>query len=146
VGVSIESFPYCHGKLSTKRTFGKLILVDPFGEMEVLEGLRGISTACDRQELPAALVNMAQDALHNCQSGPKIQRPNTPESFLPVVSPAWEAAADLQDGTYGGAAFNGAMAVGDALPVGAIVKGTRAAETNPPTPAPTTIFSPLNCG
>ena len=72
-------------------------------------------------------LDMAQDALKDFQSGPKIARPNLAESFIPVVGPAWEAAADLQDGNYGGAAFNAAMAVGDALPVGAIVKGTRAA-------------------
>lgn len=72
-------------------------------------------------------LDMVQDALHDFQNGPKIQRPNTLESFIPVVGPAWEAAADLQDGNYGGAASNAAMAVGDALPVGAIVKGTRAA-------------------
>jgi hypothetical protein len=72
-------------------------------------------------------LDVAQDALHDFQNGPKIQRPNTLESFIPVVGPAWEAAADLQEGNYGGAAFNAAMAVGDALPVGAIVKGTRAA-------------------
>lgn len=46
-------------------------------------------------------LEMAQDALHGFQSGPKIQRPNTLESFIPVVGPAWEAAADLQDGNYG---------------------------------------------
>jgi hypothetical protein len=72
-------------------------------------------------------LDMAQDALHDFQSGPKIQRPNLAESFIPVVGPAWEAAADLQDGNYGGAAFNAAMAVGDVLPAGAIFKGARAA-------------------
>lgn len=49
-------------------------------------------------------IDMAKDALHDFQSGPKIQRPNLAESFIPVVGPAWEAAADLQDGNYGGAA------------------------------------------
>lgn len=72
-------------------------------------------------------LDMAQDALHDFQNGPKIERPNTFQSFIPVIGPTWEAAADLQDGNYGGAAFNAAMAVGDALPVGAIVKGTKAA-------------------
>jgi hypothetical protein len=47
--------------------------------------------------------------------------------FGGIVGPAWGAAADLQDGNYGGAAFNGAMAVADALPVGVAVKGLRAA-------------------
>ena len=71
---------------------------------------------------------MAKDALHQFQSGPKIPRPNLAESFIPIIGPAWEAAGDLQDGNYGGAAFNAAMAVGDALPVGAILKGAKAAE------------------
>jgi hypothetical protein len=73
-------------------------------------------------------LDMAQDALHDFQSGPKIPRPNLAESFIPIVGPAWEAAGDLQDGNYGGAAFNAAMAVGDALPLGAIFKGAKAAE------------------
>lgn len=72
-------------------------------------------------------IDMARDALEDFQEGPKIQRPNVVETFIPIVGPAWEAAADLQDGNYGGAAFNTALAVGDALPVGAVVKGARAA-------------------
>ncbi|MDB5438880.1 MAG: hypothetical protein JWM33_1307 [Caulobacteraceae bacterium] len=72
-------------------------------------------------------LDMAQGALEDFQNGPKIQRPNVVESFIPVIGPAWEAAADLQDGDYGGAAFNAAMAVGDALPAGALIKGARAA-------------------
>jgi hypothetical protein len=72
-------------------------------------------------------LDLAKDALHDFQNGPKIQRPNAVASFIPVIGPAWEAAADLQDGNYGGAAFNTAMAVGDLLPVGAIAKGARAA-------------------
>jgi hypothetical protein len=56
-----------------------------------------------------------------------MQRPNLAESFIPVVGPAWEAAADLQDGNYGGAAFNGVMAVADALPIGVAAKGLGAA-------------------
>ncbi|KKC27971.1 hypothetical protein [Sphingomonas sp. SRS2] len=51
-----------------------------------------------------------------------IRRPSTLESFIPVVGPAWEAAADFQDGNYGSAAFNGAMAVADALPVSPAIK------------------------
>ena len=56
-----------------------------------------------------------------------MQRPNLAESFIPVVGPAWEAAADLQDGNYGGAPFNGVMAVADALPIGVAAKGFKAA-------------------
>jgi hypothetical protein len=71
--------------------------------------------------------DMARDALHNFQNGPKIPRPNVAESFIPVVGPAWEATADLQDRNYAGAAFNGVMAVADALPLGVAVKGINAA-------------------
>lgn len=69
----------------------------------------------------------AQEALRDFQDGPDIRRPSTAQSFIPVVGPAWEAVADLQDGNYAGAAFNGAMAVADVLPVGVAVKGARAA-------------------
>ncbi len=72
-------------------------------------------------------IDLAKDALHDFQTGPKIQRPNTAQSFIPVVGPAWEAVADLQEGNYAGAAFNGAMAVADALPVGVASKGIKAA-------------------
>ncbi|MET0273032.1 MAG: hypothetical protein ABW360_08585 [Phenylobacterium sp.] len=72
-------------------------------------------------------VDMAKDALHDFQSGPKIERPNLAQSFIPVVGPAWEAAADLQDGNYAGAAFNTVMAAADVLPVGVAAKGLKAA-------------------
>jgi len=71
-------------------------------------------------------LDMAQQVLRDFQDGPDIPRPSTAQSFIPVVGSAWEAVADLQDGNYGGAAFNGAMAVADALPVGVAVKGVRA--------------------
>lgn len=51
-----------------------------------------------------------------------IPRPNLVESFIPVVGPLWEAVADAQDGNYGSAAFNGAMAVTDVLPVAPVFK------------------------
>jgi hypothetical protein len=76
---------------------------------------------------PPSLVRMAEDVLHDFQAGPKIERPNVAQSFIPVVGPAWEAAADLQDGNYAGAAFNGAMAVADVLPFGVAAKGIKAA-------------------
>ena len=59
--------------------------------------------------------------------GPKIARPNIAEEFIPVVGPAWDAVADMQDGHYGSAAFNAAMAVGDILPVGFGIKAGRGA-------------------
>lgn len=61
------------------------------------------------------------------QHGPKIPRPGLGLSFVPILGPAWEAAADLQDGNYGSAAFNAAMAVGDALPIGFVLRAAKAA-------------------
>ena len=72
------------------------------------------------------LLSGVQDALSDFQNGPKIARPSVAQSFIPIVGPAWEAAGDLQDGDYAGAAFNGAMAIADALPVGIAAKGFRA--------------------
>jgi hypothetical protein len=77
--------------------------------------------------LSASPIGAAKDAFEGFQNGPKIQRPNLVESFVPVIGPAWEAAADLQDGNYAGAAFNGAMMIADALPFGVAIKGVRAA-------------------
>jgi hypothetical protein len=76
-----------------------------------------------RTQSPIDLVG----ALEDFQNGPDIPRPNLAQSFIPVIGPAWEAVGDLQDGNYGAAAFNGGMAVLDALPVGVAVKGARAA-------------------
>lgn len=52
----------------------------------------------------------------------KVRRPSTAESFIPIVGPAWEGIADYQEGNYAGAAFNGAMAVADALPISPAAK------------------------
>lgn len=72
-------------------------------------------------------INTAREAFHGWQAGPKMARPSFGQSLIPVVGPAWEAAADLQDGNYGGAALNAAFAIGDALPVGVAFKGVRSA-------------------
>jgi hypothetical protein len=56
----------------------------------------------------------------------KISRPNTLLSLVPVVGPAWEAAADFQDGDYAGAAVNAAFAVADLAPAGVALKGANA--------------------
>ena len=72
-------------------------------------------------------LDLTQDAFQDFQDGPDIRRPSLAQSFIPVVGPAWEAVADLQDGNYGGAVFNGAVAVADALPVGVAIKGLNAA-------------------
>lgn len=52
----------------------------------------------------------------------KITRPGAVASLVPVIGPAWEAAADIQDGNYGSAAFNGAMAIADVLQIGQGIK------------------------
>jgi len=58
-------------------------------------------------------------------AGFRIERPGTAASLIPVIGPAWEAAADIQDGDYGSAALNGAFAVADALPFGFAAKVAR---------------------
>lgn len=100
---------------------------DPAGELYDQEMAKGRAQREAKERGFQSPLDMAQDALDDFQSGPKIQRPSMAQSFIPVVGPAWEAAADLQDGNYGRAAFNGAMAVADALPVGVAVKGLNAA-------------------
>jgi hypothetical protein len=64
----------------------------------------------------------AQGALRDFQNGPKIPRPNVAESFIPVVGPAWQAAGDLQDRNYAGAAANAALAGSDLFVAGAVAK------------------------
>lgn len=81
------------------------------------------STAASQQSYrrpPGTILSplgIAVGMVRDFQNAPDIPRPNTAQTFVPVVGPAWEAIADLQDGDYGGAAFNGAMAAADALPV-----------------------------
>jgi hypothetical protein len=52
----------------------------------------------------------------------RFTRPSALGSLVPVVGPIREGLADLQDGNYGSAAFNGAMAAADLFPVGEVVK------------------------
>lgn len=75
----------------------------------------------------ASPLDAAANALRDFQEGPDIPRPSAAQSLIPIVGSAWEAAADLQDGNYGGAAFNGAMAVAEVLPIGVVAKGVNAA-------------------
>ena len=100
---------------------------DEAGELydQYLARQRAIRVAEDRGR-PAPLEGAAK-LLRDFQAGPDIPRPSTAQSFIPVVGPAWEAVADVQDGDYGGAAFNAAMAAGDLLPIGIGLKGVRAA-------------------
>lgn len=99
---------------------------DPAGELydREMTRLRQKREAKERGE--SSPVDMARNAFAEFQHGPRIPRPNTLESFIPVVGPAWEAAGDLQDGNYAGAAINAAAAVADAVPLGVAFKGARA--------------------
>lgn len=72
-------------------------------------------------------IEATREAFEDWQAGPSMARPSTFQSLIPVVGPAWEAAADLQEGDYGGALLNAGFAVGDALPVGVAFKGLNAA-------------------
>jgi hypothetical protein len=81
---------------------------------------------------PASLspLNPQQKAavpLHGPAREFRISHPSLAASFIPVIGPAWEAAADFQDGDYWNAALNGAFAVADAVPGGFLFKGIKAA-------------------
>ena len=77
------------------------------------------------QRASGSPVDRAAQWFKDFQDGPDILRPSTAQTFIPVVGPAWEAAGNIQDGEYGKAAFNGAMAVADVLPIGVALKGAR---------------------
>ncbi|MFZ5720330.1 MAG: hypothetical protein ACOY5Y_12820 [Pseudomonadota bacterium] len=98
---------------------------DPAGDAYDREMARERARREARPTRQASPIDLAREAFEDFQNGPDITRPTTAQSFIPVVGPAWEAVADLQDGDYGGAAFNTAMAVADVLPVGVGVKGFR---------------------
>lgn len=74
-----------------------------------------------QEDAPRSLIEQVRDKLDDYE----IREPGLVESFIPVVGPAWEAAYDLQEGDYAGAALNGAMAVADVLPIGVAAKGAR---------------------
>ena len=89
-------------------------------------GSRGVQTAAaahDDSGVSPSPIQAASDAFSNFQKGPAIPRPNLAASFVPVVGPGWEAVADLQQGNYGGAALNGALAASDLFLAGSIAKG-----------------------
>lgn len=81
----------------------------------------------EAEDAGVPFVDAARNALHDFQRGPRIPRPNGLESMIPVVGPAWEAAGELQEGNYTGAAVDAASAVADVLPIGVGAKGLRAA-------------------
>lgn len=98
---------------------------DPAGDLydQQMAKIRAQRDAEDRGESPLDTIG---DAWTNFRNGPRIPRPNTAETFIPVVGPMWEAAGDLQDGHYASAALNAGLAVADALPLGTAVKGVKA--------------------
>ena len=59
---------------------------------------------------------------------PRIRQPGLAASLIPVVGPAWQAAADLQEGNLVGAGVNTALAIADATPAGPLIKGAKAAK------------------
>ncbi len=100
---------------------------DPAGELYDREMAKLRARRLAEEQTSSSPLDFARDALRDFQEGPDIPRPSLAASFIPVIGPAWEAAADIQDGDYGSAAFNGAMAVADVLPVGVAFKGLNAA-------------------
>jgi len=113
--------PYA-GQTTQRRPYNALQEQRPYNALKEQEAARSL-----RQREGWSPLERAADAWRGFQEGPDIPRPSTAQSFIPVVGPAWQAAADLQDGSYGSAAFNGAMAVAEMLPVGVAVKGVNAA-------------------
>lgn len=119
----IRNFP-----LATRQTFRDFAMspgfVDSPRSATIAPGIR--AKVITGQPTRRSLFDVA-GRLHDFQSAPKIARPNLAEEMIPVVGPAWDAAADLQDGHYGSAAFNVAMALGDISPVGYGLKAGRGA-------------------
>lgn len=101
-------------------------VLDPDGELydQMMSDLKAQREAEDQGS--ASPLTAIGEAFEKWQDGPRIARPNLAESFIPVVGPGWEALADVQDKNYAGAAFNGAMAVADALPFAVGLKGLKA--------------------
>jgi hypothetical protein len=88
------------------------------GRIPDIYGTAQVEQSSDWQDRAQRALDESRTAVANW----KIRRPGTFESLVPVVGPLWDAAADIQDGNYGSAAFNGAMAVADVFPIGGAVK------------------------
>ena len=65
----------------------------------------------------------SRDSVKNWKLG-RIPQPGN-WAYVPVLGPAWEGAADLQDGNYAGALFNGAMLAADLSPVAPYLKAVK---------------------
>ena len=99
---------------------------DPAGELydREMAKVRAKRIAAE-QYASASPVDRVAQRFRDFQDGADIPRPSTAQTFIPVIGPAWEAAGNIQDGEYGKAAFNGAMALADVLPFGVALKGAR---------------------
>lgn len=101
---------------------------DPEGELYDREMAR-IRRMQETQDYGAAppqdLVEADPDIL---DSLPRIRQPGPVASLFPVVGPAWQAAADLQEGNLVGAGVNTALAIADVTPAGPLIKGAKAAK------------------
>ena len=101
---------------------------DPEGELydRELARVRRLREAQDYGAAPLQdLIEADPDIL---DSLPRIRQPGSVESLIPVVGPAWQAAADLQEGKLTGASVNTALAIAEATPIGPLVKGAKAAK------------------
>ena len=72
-------------------------------------------------------IKAMREGFEDWQAGPAMARPSFGQAMIPVVGPAWEAAADLQEGNYGGAALNAGFAAAGFLPAGPALRGLHAA-------------------
>lgn len=70
-----------------------------------------------------SIITGAGHAIERFQNGPPMPHPNLLESAIPVVGPAWDFAADIQQKHYGHAAFDAAVGLLDASVVKAAAKG-----------------------
>ena len=79
------------------------------------------------REQGGSLLEAVIKPISDLQNRPKIARPSVAQTFIPVVGPAWEAAADFQDRDYVGVVLNAGSAAMDLTGGGAMVfKGGRA--------------------
>jgi hypothetical protein len=101
---------------------------DPEGDLYDLEmaRIRRLRETSDFGAGPLQdLIDADPDIL---DSLPRIRQPGPAASLIPVVGPAWQAAADLQEGNLVGAGVNTALAIADATPAGPLIKGVKAAK------------------
>ena len=101
---------------------------DPEGELydRELARVRRLREAQDYGAAPPQ--DLAEGDPDILDSVPRIRQPGPVASLIPVVGPAWQAAADLQEGNLVGAGVNTALAIADVTPAGPLIKGAKAAK------------------